>query len=93
MLNNEINKTATMEENLEWFKINSSKLIADYPRMWIVISNKEVVKVGDNYQEMKKFRESYSKLDINCINVHCMDFNLFNSADIEKSNCFISARL
>jgi hypothetical protein len=31
MLNNEIN--ATMEENLEWFKINSSKLIADYPRI------------------------------------------------------------
>lgn len=90
MLNNEIN--ATMEENLEWFKINSSKLIADYPRMWVVISNKEVVKVG-NYQEMKKFRESYSKLDKNCINVRCMDFNLFNSADIEKSNCFISARL
>ena len=92
MPNNEINKTATMEENLEWFKTNSSKLITVYPRMWIVISNKEVIKVGD-YQEMKKFRDSYSKLDINCINVHCMDFNLFNSADIEKSNCFISARL
>lgn len=90
-MNNKFNKTSTMDENLEWFETNRSKLIADYPRKWIVISDKTIVKVGDDYQKMKEFREFYSKEDINCINVHCIDYSLFYSSDIEKCECFIGA--
>lgn len=86
-------KTATMEENLEWFEINFSKLVTNHQGKWIVISNREIVKIGDDYQEMRKFRDSYSKLDINCINVHCIDLNLYynNTTDVEKSSRSIGA--
>lgn len=85
-MNNEFNK-AMEDENLKWFEINCSKIIADNSRKWIVISNKKIVKVGNGYQEIKEFKKFYSKEDINCIDVHCMDLNL--PIDLEKSNCFI----
>lgn len=93
-MNKEFNKATTMEENLEWFETNFSKLVTNHQGKWIVISNKKIVKIGEDYQEMRKFRDSYSKLDINCISVHCIDLNLYYNnitTDVEECRCSIDA--